>query len=113
MFEWEEADRFSFEDSDRFEEDSICSWISEPESVVNNWRGWRGQMKVVPNSSTNNSGINANISVNGFLSAAAHSAAQIQQQNAVLAAQVSAINESITQNYGKSPRPEEDSRILS
>ena len=40
MFEWEE-DRFSFEDSDRFEEDSICSWISEPESVVNNWRGWR------------------------------------------------------------------------
>ena len=29
------------QDSDRFEEDSICSWISEPESVVNNWRGWR------------------------------------------------------------------------
>jgi hypothetical protein len=22
-------------------QDSICSWISEPESVVNNWRGWR------------------------------------------------------------------------
>ena len=58
MFEWED-DNFSFEDSDRFEEvikqlnqliknlintfiqDSICSWISEPESVVNNWRGWR------------------------------------------------------------------------
>jgi hypothetical protein len=35
------ADQFSFEDSDRFEEDSMCSWISEPESVVNNWRGWR------------------------------------------------------------------------
>ena len=112
MFEWEEADRFSFEDSDRFEEDSICSWISEPESVVNNWRGWRGQMKVTPNSNTN-TGQNSNISVNGFLSAAAHSAAQIQQQNAVLAAQVSAINESITQNYGKSPKPEEDSRLLS
>ena len=112
MFEWEEADRFSFEDSDRFEEDSICSWISEPESVVNNWRGWRGQMKVAPNSN-NNSGTNPNISVNGFLSAAAHSAAQVQQQNAVLATQVAAINESITQNYGKSPRPFDDSRLLS
>jgi len=41
MFEWDQEDNFSFEDSDRFEEDSICSWISEPESVVNNWRGWR------------------------------------------------------------------------
>merc|ERR1712018_177239 len=82
------------------------------ESVVNNWRGWRGQMRVAPNSS-NNSGINSNISVNGFLSAAAHSAAQAQQQNAVLATQVAAINESITQNYGKSPKPDEDSRILS
>ena len=44
MFDWEaEGDRFSFEDSDRFEEDSLCSWISEPESVCNNWRGWRKQ----------------------------------------------------------------------
>jgi len=42
MFEWEaEGDRFSFEDSDRFEDDSLCSWISEPESLCNNWRGWR------------------------------------------------------------------------
>lgn len=42
MFEWEpDGDRFSFEDSDRFEEDSLCSWISEPESLCNNWRGWR------------------------------------------------------------------------
>jgi hypothetical protein len=42
MFDWEaEGDRFSFEDSDRFEEDSLCSWISEPESLCNNWRGWR------------------------------------------------------------------------
>ncbi|XP_046742497.1 zinc finger SWIM domain-containing protein 8 homolog, partial [Diprion similis] len=30
-----------FEDSDRFEEDSLCSWSSEPESLCNNWRGWR------------------------------------------------------------------------
>ena len=112
MFEWEEADRFSFEDSDRFEEDSICSWISEPESVVNNWRGWRGQMKVTQNPNAN-IGLSTNIGVNGFLSAAAHSAAQIQQQNAVLAAQVVAINESIHENFGKSPRPCNDSRLLS
>lgn len=40
--EWnEECDRFSFEDSDRFEEDSLCSWSSEPESLCNNWRGWK------------------------------------------------------------------------
>lgn len=37
---WDE-DRFTFEDSDRFEEDSICSWSSEPESLCNNWRGWK------------------------------------------------------------------------
>lgn len=44
MFDWEaENDRFSFDDSDRFEEDSLCSWISEPESLCNNWRGWRKQ----------------------------------------------------------------------
>ncbi|CAH1795555.1 unnamed protein product [Owenia fusiformis] len=44
MFDWEaEGDRFSFEDSDRFDEDSICSWISEPESLCNNWRGWKKQ----------------------------------------------------------------------
>ena len=42
IFDWEgDVDRFSFEDSDRFEEDSLCSWISEPESLCNNWRGWR------------------------------------------------------------------------
>lgn len=46
MFEWEEQDRFSFEDSDRFEEDSICSWVSEPDSVLNNWRGWRKQSSI-------------------------------------------------------------------
>lgn len=41
--EWnaEEIDRFSFDDSDRFEEDSMCSWSSEPESLCNNWRGWK------------------------------------------------------------------------
>ncbi|KAF4532655.1 hypothetical protein B566_EDAN009837 [Ephemera danica] len=42
MVDWEEGDsRFSFEDSDRFEEDSLCSWSSEPESLCNNWRGWK------------------------------------------------------------------------
>ncbi|XP_063237726.1 zinc finger SWIM domain-containing protein 8 homolog isoform X2 [Bacillus rossius redtenbacheri] len=41
MLEWEDTDRFSFEDSDRFEEDSLCSWSSEPESLCNNWRGWK------------------------------------------------------------------------
>ncbi|XP_031334218.1 zinc finger SWIM domain-containing protein 8-like [Photinus pyralis] len=41
MLDWEDVDRFSFEDSDRFEEDSLCSWSSEPESVCNNWRGWK------------------------------------------------------------------------
>ncbi|CAB0008630.1 unnamed protein product [Nesidiocoris tenuis] len=30
-----------FEDSDRFEEDSLCSWSTEAESVCNNWRGWK------------------------------------------------------------------------
>lgn len=34
-------DGISFADSDRFEEDSLCSWSSEPESVGNNWRGWK------------------------------------------------------------------------
>ena len=44
MLDWEaEGDRFSFDDSDRFEEDSLCSWISEPESLCNNWRGWKKQ----------------------------------------------------------------------
>ncbi|EFN86094.1 hypothetical protein EAI_12552 [Harpegnathos saltator] len=36
-----ENDRFSFDDSDRFEEDSLCSFSSEHESLCNNWRGWR------------------------------------------------------------------------
>ncbi|MFH4973870.1 hypothetical protein AB6A40_000579 [Gnathostoma spinigerum] len=31
---------FSFEDSERFEEDSLCSWISDAESLNQNWRGW-------------------------------------------------------------------------
>ncbi|XP_030746209.1 zinc finger SWIM domain-containing protein 8 isoform X2 [Sitophilus oryzae] len=48
MIDWDDrgggdiaGDRFSFEDSDRFEEDSMCSWSTEPESVCNNWRGWK------------------------------------------------------------------------
>ncbi|KAF2356741.1 Zinc finger SWIM-type [Trinorchestia longiramus] len=44
MMDWEETDRYSFEDSERFEEDSLCSWLSEPESLCNNWRGWRRQL---------------------------------------------------------------------
>uniref|UniRef100_A0A1B0CAB9 Uncharacterized protein n=1 Tax=Lutzomyia longipalpis TaxID=7200 RepID=A0A1B0CAB9_LUTLO len=41
--EWnnEEIDQISFYDSDRFEEDSLCSWSSEPDSLCNNWRGWK------------------------------------------------------------------------
>ena len=44
MLDWDDpqGDQFSFEDSDRFEEDSLCSWVSEAESVCNNnWRGWK------------------------------------------------------------------------
>ncbi|XP_063619650.1 zinc finger SWIM domain-containing protein 8 homolog [Cydia splendana] len=41
LLDWEEGDHFSFEDSERFEGDSLCSWSSEPESLCNNWRGWR------------------------------------------------------------------------
>lgn len=48
----DENDRFSFEDSDRFEEDSLCSWSSEPESLCNNWRGWKKPSIIL---STNNS----------------------------------------------------------
>ena len=33
-----------------FLQDSICSWISEPESVVNNWRGWRKNIVCPPGS---------------------------------------------------------------
>jgi len=49
--EWEDGERFSFEDSDRFEEDSLCSFISEAESLCQNWRGWRKQ-PAGPNSPT-------------------------------------------------------------
>lgn len=47
-FEWEENndERFSFEDSDRFEEDSLGSWISEPESISANWRGWKRNSQI-------------------------------------------------------------------
>lgn len=53
--EWEDGERFSFEDSDRFEEDSLCSFISEAESLCQNWRGWRKQ-SVGPNSPTGGGG---------------------------------------------------------
>uniref|UniRef100_A0A668AWR2 Zinc finger, SWIM-type containing 8 n=1 Tax=Myripristis murdjan TaxID=586833 RepID=A0A668AWR2_9TELE len=52
--EWEDGERFSFEDSDRFEEDSLCSFISEAESLCQNWRGWRKQ-SAGPNSPTGTS----------------------------------------------------------
>ncbi|EHH64747.1 hypothetical protein EGM_18055, partial [Macaca fascicularis] len=36
-----------FEDSDRFEEDSLCSFISEAESLCQNWRGrMRGESEL-------------------------------------------------------------------
>uniref|UniRef100_A0A0N5AJS0 SWIM-type domain-containing protein n=1 Tax=Syphacia muris TaxID=451379 RepID=A0A0N5AJS0_9BILA len=35
-----DEDQFSFEDSERFEEDSLCSWVSDTESLNQNWRGW-------------------------------------------------------------------------
>lgn len=53
--EWEDGERFSFEDSDRFEEDSLCSFISEAESLCQNWRGWRKQ-SAGPNSPTGGGG---------------------------------------------------------
>lgn len=55
--DWEEGDGVSFEDSDRFEEDSLCSWGSEPESVDNNWRGWKK-----PNTANGNGGNSSNVS---------------------------------------------------
>ncbi len=56
LYDFEEQERLSFEDSDRFEEDSLCSWISEPESVVNNWRGWRKQSSFIGRTTVSNSG---------------------------------------------------------
>lgn len=45
MVDWEpqerDVDQHSFEDSERFEDDSLCSWLSEHESVCTNWRGWK------------------------------------------------------------------------
>ncbi|KAI1726254.1 zinc finger SWIM domain-containing protein 4 [Ditylenchus destructor] len=38
-----EDDRFSFEDSERFEEDSLCSLQSETGSLNHKWRGWAGK----------------------------------------------------------------------
>ncbi|KAK6110582.1 hypothetical protein QQG55_40330 [Brugia pahangi] len=36
----QDDDQLSFEDSERFEEDSLCSWMSDAESLNQNWRGW-------------------------------------------------------------------------
>ncbi len=47
-------------------QDSICSWISDPESVLNNWRGWRKQSSGANNSgSSGSNGSGANGSANG------------------------------------------------
>ena len=42
-YEWEENndERLYFDDSDRFEEDSLCSCGSDPESLYGNWGGWK------------------------------------------------------------------------
>lgn len=32
---------FSFEDSDRFDEMSLCSWVSDGESLCGDWKGWK------------------------------------------------------------------------
>ena len=57
VIEWDDGDRFSFEDSERFEEESICSWMSDTaESVCNNWRGWKKNVSLNPGSSP---GVNA------------------------------------------------------
>jgi hypothetical protein len=36
----DEDDQVSFEDSERFEDDSICSWQSENESLNQKWADW-------------------------------------------------------------------------
>uniref|UniRef100_A0A8C3RPI3 SWIM-type domain-containing protein n=1 Tax=Chelydra serpentina TaxID=8475 RepID=A0A8C3RPI3_CHESE len=65
--EWEDGERFSFEDSDRFEEDSLCSFISEAESLCQNWRGWRKQ-SAGPNSPTvKMKGEGGSVSPNGLV----------------------------------------------
>lgn len=47
------TDVYSWGESDQFEEDD--SWMSEPESVCNNWRGWK---KCTTNSTINLNGAN-------------------------------------------------------
>lgn len=43
-----DEDLISWEDSERFEEDSLCSWMSEPESMNQNWRGWSARAADAP-----------------------------------------------------------------
>lgn len=47
-----DGERYSF-DSDGFDEESICSWISEPESLCNVWRGWTWKNSSKPTISHN------------------------------------------------------------
>src|SRR5947208_16705906 len=54
FLDWEDGDRYSFDDSERFEEESICSWMSDTaESVCNNWRGWKKEPKGNQNTPSN------------------------------------------------------------
>lgn len=63
----EECDHFSFDDSDRFEEDSICTWSSEPESMCNNWRGWKKPSQASGGVATNNNGNGNNNTSSSFM----------------------------------------------
>ena len=62
VFEWgAEVDGYSFEDSERFEEDSLCSWASEADSMSNNWRGWKKQPSSFSSVNTINIGYFPNV----------------------------------------------------
>ncbi|EDV95223.1 GH17249 [Drosophila grimshawi] len=58
-------DRFSFDDSIRFEEDSLCSWSSEAESLCNNWRGWKKPSNCSITMGPGNNGIGLNPGTGG------------------------------------------------
>lgn len=74
-------DRLSWEDSERFEEDSLCSWLSEPESLIQNWRGWSSANTATesgngghhPNANSARNGSNSHGGGAGMSSAAASS----------------------------------------
>lgn len=55
VVDWDDGDRFSFDDSERFEEESMYSGMSDTPESVYNWRGWK-------KSSSTNSGNSPGIS---------------------------------------------------